>query len=113
MNKLRLNRVSRSQMNEVSVPSESNQTKMRVVCVGFYLGLNVLRKMLLSQTPDLLASVPDRAVQVLHQFTNRRLSEKDPIFLSHLSHNEQPSATVSSSRLFHSFTVSFKQPSAV
>lgn len=28
MNKLRLNRVSRSQMNEVSVPSESNQTKM-------------------------------------------------------------------------------------
>ncbi len=33
MNKLRLNGVSRSQMNEVSVPSESNQTKIWVICM--------------------------------------------------------------------------------
>lgn len=83
MNKLRLNGVSTSQMNEVSVPSESSQTKMWVACLFFLLsGPERSLKTLLSHAPDLRlwkGLIELRWCSIgFDQNTNRELSEKDP-----------------------------------
>ncbi len=109
MNKLRLNGVSRSQMNEVSVPSESNQTKIWVICMFSIWSWTFSGNFTFTCSRLAPVEAPDRAVLVrdgVSSVTNRKLSEQDPN-LPRPSLSQQAavseSVIISSISLFHSF----------
>lgn len=109
MNKLRLNGVSRSQMNEVSVHQKAIKLKYESSAC-FPSGPEHSLETLLSHAPDL--HLWKRLIELcwclmgFHQITNRKLSEKDPN-LPRPSLSQQAavseSVIISSISLFHSF----------